>query len=200
MTMAMGRASPANPNVLLAALLCAAVAAASFLPSSSSAADASFVSQTCRRTPHPRLCVSVLLQPTNRSSSAAAATTVGELAVAAMAAARKSTFHARFRATELSNDERNGAPPTAAAGDLVRRCEKLYGDCLRAATEALSIVSTASTTLYGRAADVAAIFHVFPDRCESVFAERRIASPLEQVNRDMQEKLAVASDIIRLLR
>jgi pectinesterase inhibitor-like protein len=183
------RTSPGNyiHKVLLAALLGIA-AAASFLPGSS--ACTSLVAQTCGRTSNQRLCVS-LLESSNQSRSA---TTVRELAIIGLKAARRSALRARLRAWDLSY----GAPGTPA-DRLVARCNALYLDCLRAAASALARV-TYMPAYDKRVADAVSALRVFPEKCQGLFDAQGIASPLEKVNRETEEKLGIASEIVHLLR
>ncbi|OEL30809.1 hypothetical protein BAE44_0008175 [Dichanthelium oligosanthes] len=182
----------ASHKALLAALLCAAVAA-SFLPVSSSAGASSslppLVSQTCRRTSSPPLCLD-LLQSSNRSN---AATTVRELAVVALTAARRSVLRARLRALDLGHGARG-----SVVDRLVARCAALYGDCLRAGARALGQVST-MPAYDDRAGDAVSALRAFPVKCEGLFRLWKLASPLEQVNRETEDKLGVASEIVHLL-
>lgn len=165
-------------------------AAASFLPRSS--ADAAFISQTCRRTPHESLCVSLL--QSNKGSSTA--TTVWDLAVAALGGARRATLRAKLRALDLIHD---GTPKGTAELELLARCDALYSECLRASAKVAAMVSTGT---YGGAADAAAAAALrgYGEKCEGLFAAKRIASPLQKENREMVEKLGVSYEIIRLLR
>jgi hypothetical protein len=176
------RTSPGNHKVLLAALLCIA-AAASFLPGSS--ASTPLVAQTCGRTSNQRLCVS-LLESSNR-----------ELAIIAVAGARRSALRARLRAFDLSYGARRGTP--SPAGRLVARCAALYRDCLNAAAHALARV-THMPAYDDRVADAVTALRVFPEKCQRLFDAQEIVSPLEQVNRDTEEKLGIASEIVHLLR
>jgi len=184
------RTSPGVHKVLLAALLCIA-AAASFLPGSS--ASTPLVAQTCGRTSNQRLCVS-LLESSNRSRSA---TTVRELAIIAVTDARRSALRARLRAFDLSYGARRGTP--SPAGRLVARCAALYRDCLHAAAHALARV-THMPAYDDRVADAVTALRVFPEKCQRLFDAQEIVSPLEQVNRDTEEKLGIASEIVHLLR
>uniref|UniRef100_A0A804N0Z8 Pectinesterase inhibitor domain-containing protein n=1 Tax=Zea mays TaxID=4577 RepID=A0A804N0Z8_MAIZE len=163
------RTSPGNHKVLLAALLGIA-AAASFLPGSS--ACTSLVAQTCGRTSNQRLCVS-LLESSNQSRSA---TTVRELAIIGLKAARRSALRARLHS-----------------------CNALYLDCLRAAASALARV-TYMPAYDNRVADAVSSLRVFPEKCQGLFDAQGIASPLEKVNRVTEEKLGIASEIVHLLR
>ncbi|XP_034594478.1 uncharacterized protein [Setaria viridis] len=186
-------APEANHKALLAALLCAAVAA-SFLPGSSAAAAPSsqLVSQTCRRTSNHRLCAD-LLRSSNRSS---AATSVRELAVVAVTAARRSALRARMRALDLAHE---GGGTVSCR--LAARCAALYAVCLRAGAQAVGRVSTMPAYEHdGRAADAVSALRRFPEKCVGLFRERGIASPLERVSREVEEKLGVASEIVRLSR
>ncbi|XP_066310945.1 uncharacterized protein [Miscanthus floridulus] len=189
MAASMSRTSPGNHKVLLAALLCIATAAA-FLPGSS--ASTPLVAQTCGRTSNRRLCVS-LLESSNRSRSA---TAVRELAIIALTRARRSALRARLRAWDLSYGARRGTTP---AGRLVARCAALYKDCLHAAAHALSRV-THMPAYDDRVADAVSSLRVFPEKCQRLFDAQEIVSPLEQVNRDIEEKLGIASEIVHLLR
>lgn len=182
------RPSPGNHKVLLAAALCIA-AAASFLPGSS--ASTPLVAQTCGRTSNERLCVSVL-ESSNWSRSA---TTVRGLAIVALRAARTSAVSARLRAFDLSHGMRGTAP----VDRLVARCAELYRDCFHDAAQAQSWVTT-MFAYDARVAEFVSALRVFPERCQRLFDVRRIASPLEQVNRDTEEKLGIASEIVHLLR
>ncbi|KAJ1282953.1 hypothetical protein BS78_03G090400 [Paspalum vaginatum] len=187
-------ASPANHNALLAALLCAAVAA-SFLPAGSSAAGASssLLTQTCRWTSNSRLCVS-LLQSNNRSLEA---TTVHELAVVAVTAARRSALRARLRASILRGDVAEGTP----VDRVLKRCDALYSDCVRAGAMAVGRVSTMKASDdAGLAADAVRALRVFPEKCGSLLHARRIASPMEEVSWEVTEELGVAAEVVRLLR
>ena len=190
MATAMSIAAGANPKALLAALLCATVAASS-LPGSSAAGASALVSQTCRATSNPSLCLD-LLRSSNRSD---AATTVRELAVVAVTAARRSALRARMRAMDLSHGAAGGGGAVAMAA----RCVALYADCLRAGAEALGRVSTMRVH-DARAAGAVSALRRFPRKCAGLFHARRIASPLEKVSRDTEEKLGVASEIVRLSR
>ncbi|KAG2596157.1 hypothetical protein PVAP13_5KG144007 [Panicum virgatum] len=189
MATTMSIAAGASPKALLGALLCAAVAAASLLGSSAAGASA-LVPQTCRTTSNPSLCLD-LLRSSNRSD---AATTVRELAVVAVTAARWSALRARIRAADLSQGEAGGA-----AARLAARCGALYAECLRAGAEALGRVSTMRVH-DPRAADAMSALRRFPRKCAGLFHARGIASPLEKVSRDTEEKLGVASEIVRLSR
>jgi hypothetical protein len=51
-----------------------------------------------------------------------------------------------------------------------------------------------------RAADTVSTLRRFPEKCEGLFKERKIASPLGKVNREMEQKLGIASEILRLSR
>ncbi|KAK3163685.1 hypothetical protein QOZ80_1AG0006870 [Eleusine coracana subsp. coracana] len=180
-----------NPKaVLFVALLCAA--GSSFLPRSSSSDALSLITQTCRRTAHESLCVSVL----RSSKGASTAATVQDLAVAALATARRATLRAKLRALDLVHD---GAANkgTAAVVDLLARCNTLYSDCLRASSKVTGMVSMGT---FDGAADAAGALRGFPERCEGLFAARRIASPVGHENGEMEEKLGVSYEIIRLLR
>ncbi|WVZ71955.1 hypothetical protein U9M48_020482 [Paspalum notatum var. saurae] len=188
-------ASPANHNALLAALLCTTVAAASFLPAGSSAAAGTsyLITQTCRRTSNPPLCVS-LLQSNNRSLHP---TTVHELAVVAVTAARRSALRARLRASIMRGDVAAGTP----ADRVVRRCNALYADCVRAGAKAVGAVSTATVgDDAGRAADAVRALRLFPETCGTLLRVRRVAPWLEEVSWQVAEELGVAAEVVRLLR
>jgi pectinesterase inhibitor-like protein len=176
-------ASLANFRILLVVVL----SAASLLPRSS--ADASFITETCRRTRHEGLCASVL-QSTNASRTAA---TVQDLAVAALTSARRATLRAKLQALDLVYGGENGT----ALGLLLTQCDALYSSCLRASSKVMGIVSTKAP--HDGAADAAAPLRAFPEKCGELFAARRIASPLEKVNREAEETLEVSYEIIRLL-
>ncbi|CAL4964733.1 unnamed protein product [Urochloa decumbens] len=179
----------ANPNSLLAVLLCAA---ASVLPGSSAAAAPSqLISQTCSRTSNERLCID-LLQSSNRSATA---TSVRDLAVVAVTAARRSALRARILALELSR----GARGAAVAGRLAGRCAALYADCLRASARAVGRVSYMPEPYDEGAADTVSALRRFPEECEGMFSEARVASPLEKVSREVEERFGVAAEIVRLL-
>jgi len=75
----------------------------------------------------------------------------------------------------------------------------LYADCLRAGAEALGRVSTMRVH-DARAAGAVSALRRFPRKCAGLFHARRIASPLEKVSRETEEKLGVASEIVRLSR
>ncbi|CAO2193306.1 unnamed protein product [Urochloa humidicola] len=193
MAMTMSRASP---KALLAALLCAAFAA-SFLPAGSSAAAAApssqLISQTCHRTSNERLCID-LLRSSNRSATA---TSVRDLAVVAVTAARRSALRARILALELSRGARGAA--VTSPSRLAERCAALYADCLRAGARAVGWVS--SMPVYEeRAADAVSALRRFPEECERMYLERKVASPLEKVSREVEEKFGVAAEIVRLSR
>ncbi|PUZ57706.1 hypothetical protein GQ55_5G450800 [Panicum hallii var. hallii] len=188
----MSVAAGANPKALLAALLCAAVAAAFPFPGSSAGGASALVSQTCRVTSNPGLCVE-LLQSSNRSD---AATTVRELAVVAVTAARRSALRARMRAMDLSHGTGGGG---AVAARLAARCVALYADCLRDGARAVGRVSTMPVH-DARAPDAVSALRRFPRKCAGLFHARRIASPLERVSRETEEKLGIASEIVRLSR
>ena len=51
-----------------------------------------------------------------------------------------------------------------------------------------------------RAADAMSALRRFPRKCAGLFHARGIASPLEKLSRDTEEKLGVASEIVRLSR
>ncbi|CAO2161803.1 unnamed protein product [Urochloa humidicola] len=189
--------SRANAKALLAALLCATFAA-SFLPAGSSSAAVAptsqpLVSQTCRKTSNEHLCIDLL----HSSNQSATATSVRDLAVVAVTAARRSALRARILALELSRGARGAAVTSPTR--LAERCAALYADCLRAGARAVGWVS--SMPVYEeRAADAVSALRRFPEECEGMFLERRVASPLEKVSREVEEKFGVAAEIVRLSR
>ncbi|RLN23404.1 uncharacterized protein C2845_PM07G04350 [Panicum miliaceum] len=192
MATTMSIAAGANPKALLGALLFAAAVAASSLPGSSAAGASTLVSRTCGVTSSPSLCLE-LLRSSNRSDDAM---TVRELAVVAVTAARRSALRARIRAMDLSH---HGAGGGAVAARLAARCVALYADCLRDGARALGRVST-MPAYDARAADAVSALRRFPRKCAGLFHARRVASPLERVSRETEEKLGVASEIVRLSR
>ncbi|KAL6630914.1 hypothetical protein ACP70R_028254 [Stipagrostis hirtigluma subsp. patula] len=177
-----------NLNTVSVALLYAAVAA-SFLPGSPAAGTSSLVSRTCRRTFDERLCLSILGSDIRRS---AAATTVQELAVVALGAAGNAARDAGRRATRLSAGARRGTPER----DLLAQCAALYAECESATAEAAREVSAAR---YDDAHDASSVFHGYPEKCDWLFYTRGLAMPMEKTNREMQEKLGVAKDLVDML-
>jgi len=85
------------------------------------------------------------------------------------------------------------------ADRLVMSCTALYKDCLHAAAHALATV-THMPAYDDRVADAVSALRVFPEKCQRLFDAQEIVSPLEQVNRDIEEKLGIASEIVHLLR
>jgi hypothetical protein len=111
-------------------------------------------------------------------------------------------LRARLRAWDLSHGARRETT-TPAAGRLVARCAALYRDCLHAAAHALARVTHMPAYDDGgrvAADDAVAALRVFPEKCQRLFDAQEIVSPLEQVNRDTEDKLRVASEIVHLLR
>lgn len=185
MAMAARSASPASLKNVFLALLCAAIAA-SCLPVSS--AGVSLLSLTCRRTPHERLCISIL-ESDRRSDDAGS---VQQLAFIALTVARNSTRDTLRRATDLGSRPRT----TPLARELLAQCAALYSASLRDTTRAIASVNAGS---YADADGAARELHGYPEKCEGLFSARRIRSPLELRNKYLQEKLIASADIVHLL-
>ncbi|KAL6627561.1 hypothetical protein ACP70R_031287 [Stipagrostis hirtigluma subsp. patula] len=177
-------------TVLVAALLCAAVAA-SFLPGSSAAAadTSSLVSRTCRRTLQERLCLSILASDARRSAAAA---TAQELAAVALDAVGDAARDAWKRAIKLTGRAPRGTPER----DLLLQCAVLYFDCRVATGEAARKVEAAE---YKDADDVVSVSQGYPEQCDRQFYTRGLAPPMEKTSREMQDKLGVARELIDLL-
>ncbi|KAF8657049.1 hypothetical protein HU200_060386 [Digitaria exilis] len=199
-------APQANTKPLLAAILCAAAIAASFLPGSSAATAASssppsqLMIQTCSKTSNEHLCIN-LLQSNNRSS---AATTVHDLAVVAVTAARRSALRGRILWLDLSYQAKarasSSSSSSSVADRLVARCAALYEECVSAGAKAVGRVTFMPPAYDARVAHAVSDLRRFPERCQGIFDERNLVSPLEKVNTEAVEKLRVAEEIVRLLR
>ncbi|KAF8650349.1 hypothetical protein HU200_063967 [Digitaria exilis] len=196
-------APQANPKPLLAAILCAAAIAASFLPGSSAATATSssppsqLMTQTCAKTSNEHLCIE-LLQSNNRSS---AATTVHDLAVVAVTAARRWALRGRILWLDLSYQAKARSSSSSSVADrLVARCAALYDECVSAGAKVVGRVTFMPPAYDARVAHAVSDLRRFPERCQGIFDERNRVSPLEKVNTEAVEKLRVAEEIVRLLR
>lgn len=201
-TTAMATTPHANPKAFLAFLLCTTAIAVSFLPVSSSAtapsSSSQLVTQTCARTTNKRLCID-LLKSNNKSTTA---TTVHDLAVVAVTAARRSALRGRILWLDMSYQARaRGSSNSSSVADrLVARCAALYGDCVTAGAKAVGRVTFMPAAYDARVAHAVSDLTRFPERCQGLFDERNLVSPLEKVNTETVEKLRIASEIVRLLR